>query len=318
VEKVNNIGGQGAVVSNTGQTVANSVPGVIQPTPLARAGRKPDARRPHPAEGGDHGKSWQGCGEGFPAKEKSGEAAPNSPFLDEQEINRNKPPGRGKHCGRFTVRGSDLTTRQTIFHRVNCKTWGCAYCGPRKAKRYKRAIVRIAEALQLCRFMTLTLDPSKIAGNPVVYLNRVWAKLRIYLKREYGIAPAYIRVLEFQKNGTPHLHILIDRYIEFLWLQRAWQAIGGGKFVRVEFVDVHRVAHYVSKYLTKELLLSAPLRTRRVTTSRGVHLLEKQPKEITWELLRVPIFVLFHLLEKRVVACFPDAEGYLESFSICS
>jgi hypothetical protein len=36
--------------------------------------------------------------------------------------------------------------------------------------------------------------------------------------------------------------------------------------VDIKLVDVHRVSHYLSKYLTKDLLLSAPSRCRRVTT----------------------------------------------------
>ncbi len=87
---------------------------------------------------------------------------------------------------------------------MNCKCWNCSYCGPRRAKRYKYAIRATAEVLKLCRFLTLTLDPAKIQGDPVPYLNATFAKLRVYWKREYGIALTYIRILEFQKNGTPH------------------------------------------------------------------------------------------------------------------
>lgn len=224
--------------------------------------------------------------------------------------------GRGKHCGRFSVRGHDPQTRTTMFYRINCKCWNCSYCGPRKAKRYKHAIVRIAETLQLCRFVTLTLDPSKIQGDPVRYLNQVWAKLRVYLKREFGVAPAYIRVLEFQQNGNPHFHILIDRFLRWTWLQHAWEAVGGGRQMDITFVDVHRVSHYLSKYLTKELLLSAPLRSRRVTTSRGIHLLEKPPAEIRWVFLRVPIFVLFHWYRLSVKHFRLDTECVLEGFAV--
>lgn len=316
---ISTFGGRGAVAAKSGLTVANSVPGVIQPTTLARAGQTPDARRPDPAEGGDHGKSWQGCGEGFPAKEKSGEAAPNSSsLLDGLTINRNKPCNRGRHCGRFSIRGRDAKTSTTKFHRVNCKRWGCSYCGPRKAKRYRYSIAQIAERLQLRRFITLTLDPKKITGHPVAYLNRTWAKFRTYLNRKLGRAPIFIRVLEFQQNGNPHFHILIDHFIEWNWIRAAWQAVGGGRFVNVKFVDVHRVSRYLSKYLTKELLLSAPLRSRRVTTSRTIHLNEKPASEIGWEFVRYSIFGLYEWHRKEVIDFQLDTEGILESFSIWS
>jgi len=235
-------------------------------------------------------------------------------FLDPIEINRNTR-GRGKHCGRFTVCGRDEKTRSSVFYRVNCKCWNCSFCAPRKAKRYRRAIREVAETFALRIFVTLTLDPSKIEGDPVAYLNDVFAKFRTYLKREMGCVPKYIRVLEFQKNGNPHFHLLIDRCIDFTWMQEAWQAVGGGLFVNIKAVEVHRISRYLSKYLTKELLLSAPLRTRRVTTSRSIHLFEKsaQPK---MHFMRFPIWVVFRFHKSRVLEFTLDEEAVLNSFSI--
>ena len=146
-------------------------------------------------------------------------------FLDQIQINRNIPR-RGKHCGRYSIRGRNEKSGRTVFHRVNCKCWNCSFCAPRKAKRYKRAIREVAEAFDLRIFLTLTLDPSKIEGDPVRYLNGVFAKFRTYLKRELGRVPKYIRVLGFQKNGNPHFHLLIDRCIGFAWVQEAWLAVG--------------------------------------------------------------------------------------------
>ena len=213
------------------------------------------------------------------------------------------------------MRGEAPNSSETRFHRVNCKCWACSYCGPRKAKRYKHAIRAAAEAHGLQRFLTLTLDPAKIDGDPVRYLNRIFAMLRVYLKRQFGAAPQYIRILEFQKSGNPHFHILIDRYIPHAWIQASWLAIGGGRMVDIRYVDVHRVSRYLSKYLTKELLLSAPLRSRRVTTSRGIHLFEKAPQETIWTLIRIPIPRLFETYAANVTAASFDADELLESFT---
>src|SRR4051812_17345825 len=132
-------------------------------------------------------------------------AVPSS--LVKQEINRNNP--RGKHCGRFTVAGTDPKVSRTHFRRVYCKCWDCSYCGPRRARRAKLSIQRHAERHRLSRFITLTVDPSKLhRAAPVPYINECFGKFRIYLKRKYGIAPTYIRVLEFHKSGLPHFHIL--------------------------------------------------------------------------------------------------------------
>jgi hypothetical protein len=309
---------QDAVVHQTGTTVAHSVPVRGAANKPTSADRKSDASLcsaevcggglfPH-----HHAKSGQGAGDGVPG---GGEAAVRPSSLDQIQTNRNKQLGRGKHCGRFTVRGQAPNSPETRFYRVNCKSWNCTYCGPRRAKRYKHAIRTKAEAMQLRRFLTLTLDPAKIAGDPVHYLNAVFAKLRVYLQRKYGVAPQYIRILEFQKNGNPHFHILIDRYIAREWIQAAWVAVGGGWMVDIRYVDVHRISRYLSKYLTKELLMSAPLRSRRVTTSRGIKMLEKTPTETIWTLVRVPISRLFEVCANDVSSFSLDDDQLLESFT---
>ena len=304
-------GERDAASCKSGQPVDHSGPGLNEPTFPPTSDRKPEARPPV-----QHKSGWGSGGEA-PRGETNGEAVPNSPFLDQLEINRNTS-GRRKHCGRFTVRGQDVKTARTVFCRINCKCWNCSYCAPKKAKRYKRAIREVAERQRLCRFVTLTLDPSKIEGDPVRYLNAVFAKLRTYLKRRFRIAPTYIRVLEFQKSGNPHFHLLIDRYVEWVWLRDAWETVGGGSFVNIKYVDVHRVSRYLSKYLTKELLLSAPLRSRRVTTSRSIHLFEKQPCETEWQFLRTPILCLYDRYKASVLTTELDEESVLKSFSMSS
>jgi hypothetical protein len=311
--------GQDAVVHQTGTTVAHSVPVRGAANKPTSADRKSDASlcsaevcsgsalNPY-----HHAKSGQGSGDGVPG---GGEAAGRFTSLDPIQTNRNKQLGRGKHCGRFTVRGRAPNSPETRFHRVNCKSWKCTYCAPRRAKRYKHAIRAVAEARQLQRFLTLTLDPKKIEGDPVRYLNAAFAKLRVYLQREHGVAPQYIRVLEFQKNGNPHFHILIDRYIDLEWIRRAWVAVGGGFQVDIRFVDVRRVSRYLSKYLTTDLLMSAPLRCRRVTSSRGIKLLEKTPSETTWTLVKVTISRLLDVYGRSVSAVWLDDDQMLESFT---
>ena len=297
-------GERDAVLSNSGQPVHQSGPGLNGPTLSPTSERNPEARPPvQPKTGRGLGQSPRGCEAALP------------PFLDQLEINRNTI-GRGKHCGRFSIRGRDEKTGSTTFRRVNCKCWDCPYCGPRKAKRYKHSIRDTAETLKLRRFVSLTLDPKKIEGDAVLYLNGVFAKLRTYLKRQYGVAPTYIRVLEFQKNGNPHFHLLIDRYVRREWLKEAWQSVGGGEQVDIRHIDVHRISRYLSKYLTKELFLSAPTRCRRVTTSRGIHLSEKPRSETKWDFLRLPIVLLYKRYSALVFSFTLDDESALESFSI--
>lgn len=184
---------------------------------------------------------------------------------------------------------------------------------PAQSRTHRAAIRQVAEERGLNRFVTLTLDPKRIEGDPFRYLRGTFDKFRTYLRRRYGKV-RYIAVLEMQRNGTPHLHLLLDRFIPFAWLQESWGAVGGGHFVNVKFVDVHRVSRYLSKYLTKELLLSAPARCRRVTTSRGLCLNPKKPSEGCWTLVKLPIESILALAGAAATEVIFDEEGQVKSF----
>jgi hypothetical protein len=137
----------------------------------------------------------------------------------------------------------------------------------------------------------------------------------LYLRRKHGVSVKYIAVLEFHKSGIAHLHLLVDRYIAWEWIKNSWSALGGGQVVFVKYVDVHRISRYLSKYLTKELLLSAPKRSRRVTTSRSLRLNEKKTADTSWILLKANIFLLYFRLRETAPEVQVDEEGFLKSFS---
>src|SRR5262249_49769699 len=100
------------------------------------------------------------------------------------------------------------------------------------------------------------------------------------LKRAFGQRVEYIAVLEHHKSGVAHLHVLIDRYIPKEWLDRAWNAVGGG-FTWINYVDVHRVSAYISKYLTKALFCALSSKKKRISTCRGICLFKK-PESTGW------------------------------------
>jgi hypothetical protein len=234
----------------------------------------------------------------------------------ENAVSELRARGRKRYCGARTLRGHSLDGQAEKAIRLDCKTWDCAYCGPRKAWRYKQAIRVIAERHSLTRFLTLTLDPSKIEGDPVRYLRRVFNKFRVSLLRKFKCTVTYIAILEFHKSGIPHLHVLIDRYVRQQWISESWSALGGGGIVDIRHVDVHRISHYLAKYLTKELLMSAPLRSRRVTTSRSIHLLEKTASDTTWVMDGRSIFHLFSIFGSIAQDVQVDCDGFLFSFSL--
>jgi hypothetical protein len=323
----NNTGKRGEVRNNAGLPVDHSGPGLrVGPTTPATADRKSEACPPSSDsslsqhKSGRESESGALSGANAVSDVLRSEATRRGSFLDEIQNNRNinvsesfQRLGWNRYCGIWTVFGSDGVRRR--FIRVNCKTWDCSYCGPRKAKRYRFLIGQLAEREQLTRFLTLTLDPSLIEGESVPYLRGVFNKFRLYLRRKYGAPVKYIAVLEFHKSGIAHLHLLVDRFIPWDWIRQSWSALGGGQVVFIKYVDVHRIARYLSKYLTKELLLSAPKRTRRVTTSRSLHLIEKKDAETGWTLVKLSIFYLFSRFAQTAEFIQLDQEGVLESFA---
>src|SRR5260370_35718506 len=89
---------------------------------------------------------------------------------------------------------------------------------------------------------------------------------------------------------------MVGRYIAQKWISLAWQSIGGGQYVDIRFVDVHRVAAYLSHYLTgdkvSQTLELLPKRARIFTTSRSIVLWGKK-KASGWWLRRVDLGSLY-------------------------
>jgi len=235
-----------------------------------------------------------------------------SSSLDSYKRNRNRGCGRWSLKGHFKEQGSE----ETRYIRLGCKKWTCEVCGPKKATRVRHAIKARAVELNLNRFLTLTLDPRACSPEESIpYIRNCWNKFRTYLKRKYKGTISYITVVELQKSGYAHLHILIDRFIEQSWISEAWQAVGGGKIVFIRQVDLHRIAPYLSKYLTKDLLLGQPdKKYRRYTTSRDIQLLVKT-KTGEWTLIKLPLEIVLEILEGNLWEKEKNGEGNLEMLS---
>lgn len=187
---------------------------------------------------------------------------------------------RDYRCGTMTVRSQPNEHGRVTYLAAGCKAWRCKYCGPKKAEKLKKAIAQAAEEKGLTCFLTLTLDTkflseADLRDGGIAYIRKSWSKLRIYLKREHGRAIDFISIVELQKRGVAHLHILVDRYLPYEWVRNSWVAVGGGRIVVIKFVDVHRVSGYLSKYLAKDAVGGLPVGVRRYSVSRGITLRPK-------------------------------------------
>ena len=161
-----------------------------------------------------------------------------SSSLDSCKRNRNT------FCGRWSLHGpiEDGALKRWRHSRLACKSWTCSLCGPRKASRLRKAIIQQASEKNLCRLLTLTLNHATcLPTDSVAYLRECWNKLRTYFKRQFSEAVTFIAVMELQKSGHAHLHVLLDRYIDHSWIKQAWIRVGGGEIVDIRRVDIHRV-----------------------------------------------------------------------------
>src|SRR5688572_14314837 len=133
-------------------------------------------------------------------------------------------------CAKGTVYGPsrDLENGQSYL-RVDCKKLSCERCGPKRARRYRIAIGKNAEEHGLNRMMSPTLDTKKVSiEDSLSYLRDCFSKFRVSLIRRFGKAISYIAVVDLQKSGMAHLHVLIGVYIDQKWISDAWQSVGGG------------------------------------------------------------------------------------------
>jgi hypothetical protein len=205
-----------------------------------------------------------------------------------------------------------------------CGSYRCNRCRKPKLRKVRKRISEIADEHKLQRMATLTLDPKKLSATDRKrtdrYIRELWRLMRVYLSRRWGKEKSlpFVGVLEFQKNGNAHLHILLGQYIPRAWLKRAWQSIGGGQHVDIRFVDVHRVAAYLSKYLAgdkvEHTLRLLPRRARIFTTARSIVLWPKKEKS-GWRMRRADIGELLDAVENPSNVKFAAVED-LKAFGL--
>ena len=139
-------------------------------------------------------------------------------------------------------------------------------CYNRFQEPYRRALKRRLIPLRRVPFtvkIELTIDPKQFIWfyDEIGFLARAWNKLRSALWKRYGPFE-FLCILEFQRSGRPHLHILIKgfRFVPHSWIAELWKGYGGG-FVWIMSVQRGRInaVKYVLKYVTKSFSGVNPL-----------------------------------------------------------
>ena len=173
--------------------------------------------------------------------------------------------------GYYTEKGGK---DQNVRYPVQCNSWTCPVCGPRKLRRflYSLGYASFNMIKGGYRFRGLTLTLGQEARN--VDLGKYWHRFRMSLKKA-GYLFEYLWVKEFQKNGKLHLHALITAFIPWNVIKYYWRLAtkDTSYIVWIAQAQVQSTAAYISKYITKDLL-DAPFRKgeRRYGMSKGMRL----------------------------------------------
>ncbi len=210
------------------------------------------------------------------------------------------------------LKAVNRATRQVVFFRPACKSWGCPGCAQKRAKRWVYVARHGTEALLQqglhVDFLTVTSHEKLGAVGSLSVLSSAWNKLNRRIHRAADTAD-YFLVPEPHKNGRWHIHAIITAKLPKRWWKDNARACGFGYQSDVQEVRTLGGVHfYVTKYLTKSLQNSnLPRGFRRVRVSQGWPDLPELPSSPDW---------IFIVLERdRAVAW--DVEAYeREGFSV--
>lgn len=235
--------------------------------------------------------------------------------LDSLKRNSNNKfaPCRAKDLIVQSEKGSDDLYK---ILRIFCKSYSCPYCGPKKAILMRSLISKAIEKYKLITFATLTLDQTKcFKEDSARHIKKCWNKFRILQKRNFKRSIKYISVLEFQKNGYAHLHILFDSYINHSWLKQTWSSVAGGSIVDIKKIN-GGLEKYLCKYLVKTFNENAGRGTRLIATSQEIKLKSLIPKsDLKYRFINTDQKEARGILKKYIQSDIADKKGYIQGFT---
>lgn len=170
----------------------------------------------------------------------------------------------GAPCGGATA--EKLEDGRLTVVPLLCGKWSCPMCGWLRYYWFVTELRRAMKRHGLRYFWTLTIRQGYCTPQEsYVEIQKGWNRLRTAIVRKYG-ALAYVWVVEGQKNGMAHLHLVWDRYVDVDWLRAAWErSFPGSRQVHVGRIGSDDGPGYLAKYLGKES-------GRSLVTEEGVDL----------------------------------------------
>jgi hypothetical protein len=209
-----------------------------------------------------------------------GSGIPLEPLGGQATSKEHRHARRRVWCGGWSLIGVDGPSAGVYPFR--CHRWRCSTCGSRKVNQTRK---RIRAGLDLGEtwFLTLTSPGPGSPGEALDQLTRRWKALRLRLTRKVGRVE-YVAVVELQRRGHPHLHLLVrGPLVSGRWIATAAAEVGFGRIA-----DLRRPPRGVAGYLTKAIGPntsgdSLPAHFRRVRWSRGWSLPVQRRAKRAWQ-----------------------------------
>lgn len=188
--------------------------------------------------------------------------------------------------------GKNHEENKAILLHATCKLWSCETCALRNARVWIARIINGCNRLDGdWSLLTLTAHRNWRQGKSVENLRQGWKKLvnRIaYRAKGDDIPLYYARVWEQHKDGSFHLHVLINQNFGTRWAKNAASECGMGyqaDWRKVE--NAGQAAGYVAKYTLKNASIARgavewPKGLRRIELSRNWPKLERKYREDNW------------------------------------
>jgi hypothetical protein len=163
-----------------------------------------------------------------------------------------------------------------LLKKTRCGCYSCSRCRPHLQKWLLNRITTLAEIHHLTRHLIITVpgEEFRLKVSPdesFSYAARKFNDFRTLYKREFGHNLEYIALPRSQKSGYIHYHILVGSYIPKDWLDNTMVSLKLG-FPFIDYVDIHRLGAYLSKYWYKEHEWYIPKGKRHYSHSAGLNI----------------------------------------------
>jgi hypothetical protein len=164
--------------------------------------------------------------------------------------------------------------KEHVLKKSHCNCFSCSQCRPRLQRQLLNSIVSLAEKHHLTRQLIITVPGvefrSKVSPDEsFAYASKKFNDFRTLYKRRFGHNLEYIALMRSQDSGYCHYHILVGAYIPKKWLDQTMNSLKLG-FPYIDYVDVHRLGAYLSKYWYKEHEWFIPKNKRHYSHSAGL------------------------------------------------